>query len=408
MPARYTSLPVQQPSQDADCELNEAFESDDDDGHLESAQDNRANTLSCLPDSPKCTSGSTTIPGAYDFERNYDYDHPPPGSPPRPIATTLAIDIGNSNGELPTSPLGTTIPRPSFLRRAVGAILPTHYARIPTDETHTAVRGGGSQNDGVFSNVVAKPATSVQIQAEDGSIYMVPEETQNTAPPSYAAAQADTVPPYWDTVVHAPAGMDTDAGMIVGDLPSGSIFSFISNLFASFFVQFVGFLITYLLHTTHAAKFGSRAGLGLTLIQYGFFSHSATEDILPLPDGSGASDERTPPSSSAPIPQDDNNALNMSSRGWISFLLMTLGWFLLLSSSISFWRVKNWESAIRASNAREPYSAEEIARDISTGRNIEQAFHIAPVDEPERTSLGSPFTLPTPRELTEADLRAAG
>lgn len=243
---------------------------------------------------------------------------------------------------------------------------------------------------------------------------------------SYAAAQADAVPPYWDTIVHVPAGMDTDAGMIVGDLPSGSIFSFISNLFASFFVQFVGFLITYLLHTTHAAKFGSRAGLGLTLIQYGFFSHSATEDILPLPDGSGASDERTPPSSSAPIPQDDNNALNMSSRGWISFLLMTLGglrilyllpsfysprragWFLLLSSSISFWRVKNWESAIRASNAREPYSAEEITRDISTGRNIEQAFHIAPVEEPEHTSLGSPFTLPTPRELTEADLRAAG
>ena len=34
--------------------------------------------------------------------------------------------------------------------------------------------------------------------------------------------------------------------------------------------NFVGFLLTYLLHTTHAAKYGSRAGLGVTLLQYGF------------------------------------------------------------------------------------------------------------------------------------------
>jgi len=30
-----------------------------------------------------------------------------------------------------------------------------------------------------------------------------------------------------------------------------------------------GFILTYILHTTHAAKNGSRAGLGVTLIQLG-------------------------------------------------------------------------------------------------------------------------------------------
>ena len=186
MPARYTPLPTQQSARDADRELNEAFESDDDDhdGNLVSAHDNHPNIRSYFTDHhPRSSPENTTIPGAYDFERNYDYDRPPPGSPPRPLATTLPNDIGNSNGELPTSPLGTTIPRPSFLRRAVGAILPTHYARIPTNEAHAVVTGGGLQNDGVFSNVVAKPALPVQIQAEDGSIYLVPEETQSTAPP---------------------------------------------------------------------------------------------------------------------------------------------------------------------------------------------------------------------------------
>jgi hypothetical protein len=348
MSAHYAPLPTQQSSRDADRELNDAFESDgDDEDHIEhppSGNRQCIDTLSYVADPPKNTAGSTTIPVAYDFERNYDYDRPPPGSPPQPLATALPNDIGNSNGELPTSPLGTTLPQPSFFRRAVGAILPTHYVRVPTQEPPTGVRGGGIQNDGVFSNVVVKPASSVPIQAEDGSVYMVPEETQSTAPPvrlnsflifltsllfkSYAAAQADAVPPYWDTIVHAPSGMDTDAGMIVGDLPSGTILAFISNLFVSFFFQFIGFLLTYLLHTTHAAKFGSRAGLGLTLIQYGFYSRSATDTMLPTPDGNGAPDVlmlSAPPSSSAPMPQDNTAVLSISSREWLSFLLMTLG-----------------------------------------------------------------------------------
>ena len=36
-------------------------------------------------------------------------------------------------------------------------------------------------------------------------------------------------------------------------------------------MQMVGFLLTYLLHTSHAARNGSRAGLGVTLIQYAFY-----------------------------------------------------------------------------------------------------------------------------------------
>ncbi len=43
--------------------------------------------------------------------------------------------------------------------------------------------------------------------------------------------------------------------------------------------QFVGFLLTYLLHTTHAARCGSRAGLGVTLIQYGFYLRTRAAEI---------------------------------------------------------------------------------------------------------------------------------
>ena len=332
--AGYAPLPTQQPTPEADRELDEAFGSDEED------EQPIAHRPTPVAPPPK------TIPAMYDFERDFDYVRPPPGSPPGPSAFALPNDFGNSNGLVPSSSAVTPIHRPSLFRRAIGALLPTHYTRLHTT-SHSHAIGGGTQNDGVFANVTAKPSRPVQLRADDGNVYIMPEETQNTAPPvcfsdtrndiylcppqSYAAAQADAVPPYWETTIHAPAGLDTDSGMIIDDLPSGSIFTFITNLFTSFFFQFVGFLLTYLLHTTHAAKFGSRAGLGLTLIQYGFYSR-VREDGFAIPGESSSGmqkiSERSflPPASASPEPLPSDTALlNTTSREWLSFLLMTLG-----------------------------------------------------------------------------------
>jgi hypothetical protein len=120
--------------------------------------------------------------------------------------------------------------------------------------------------------------------------------------------------------------------MIIGDLPSGSIWIFALNLFASFFFQFIGFLLTYLLHTSHAAKFGSRAGLGLTLIQYGFYSRAATEnDSVPIAEGETSWSDPAQPSSpllstSPTEPVVSGSYVGaVTSREWLAFLFMTLG-----------------------------------------------------------------------------------
>ncbi|KAJ7062974.1 hypothetical protein B0H15DRAFT_958750, partial [Mycena belliarum] len=197
-----------------------------------------------------------------------EYDCPPPDSAPRPSALALPHDIGNSNGRLPAAPAVPQPPRPSLFRRVVGALLPTHYTRLPASDPAAAaagVRGGGIENDGVFANVMAKPTRARAVRAEDGEIYMVPKDNQKEPPPSYAAAQAEeSVPPYWETTVHAP-GVDP-GDMLIDELPAGSTWAFLASLAVSFFFEFVGFLLTFLLHTSHAAKYGSRAGLGLTLI----------------------------------------------------------------------------------------------------------------------------------------------
>ncbi|SCU97684.1 LAMI_0F10968g1_1 [Lachancea mirantina] len=116
----------------------------------------------------------------------------------------------------------------------------------------------GANADGVFSNLTAKPDT------RDGA-GTVPESDK---PPTYDEAAADIVPSYY--------GMDEDgAGMYYNEicfegLPVGNVVNLLWNIIVSVSFQFVGFLLTYILHTSHAAKQGSRLGLGLTFLGYAY------------------------------------------------------------------------------------------------------------------------------------------
>jgi len=353
MPVRYTAL---NSLPDPDRELHDAFHNDeDDDEQLESTPLTQAHNHAVA-----AAEHTNPTPGIYDFER--DYDCPPPGSPPEPSEFALPNNIGNSNGQLPASPVQQSFSRPSFFRRALGGILPTHYAPLPAVDSGARV-GGGVENDGVFANVMAKPGRAKTVRTENGEVHIVPEDSARDAPPvssisssrhlyrplnchhfvtkTYADAQADTVPPYWETTVHAPSGLD-GSDILVDDLPAGSVFIFAANLFTSFFFQFVGFILTYLLHTSHAAKYGSRAGLGLTLIQYGFYSRAAHEaaggndggevgggmDWLvdePKPSEPPLLSTSPPapsPTEATPLPQ---SPFGITPKEWMSFLLMTLG-----------------------------------------------------------------------------------
>jgi len=157
----------------------------------------------------------------------------------------------------------------------------------------------------------------------------------------------------------------------------------------SWFFQLPGFILTYLLHTTHAGRFGSQTGLALTLIQWGF----GTTDLGPFspPDGPPPPEPGFggPPEGVGGNPEDgmrgnstmmDGPDMQMPYTGheWISFFLMTIGWFLLLTSLISYFRVKRFELSVRASRAVPPSSAMSTAendeRNVMLRRNFEGVF----------------------------------
>src|SRR4051812_47859815 len=134
--------------------------------------------------------------------------------------------------------------------------------------------------------------------------------------------------------------------------------------------QLVGFLLTYLLHTTHAAKNGSRAGLGLTLVQYGFYMRSSA---------SGKDDTGNPGQfANAPPPNPNSHNFDpntvgdaaaaaagavaggasdssgggggglssIASSDWISYALMIVGWFILIRAVSDFLRARRHEQLV--------------------------------------------------------------
>ncbi|KIJ56705.1 hypothetical protein M422DRAFT_22866 [Sphaerobolus stellatus SS14] len=374
MPFRYASLPGSSAAQER--ELEETFavvwESDDEDDDSPDAESKPLNPRREASPPPEPASGTTGA--TYDFE-NLDYDYPPPGSPPGPTMAVPNNPIGNNNGRIPTSPPQIPTPRRQGLfHRAVQVVFPGLRHHVP------AHVGGGIENDGVFANINAKPSRGRVVNDGDNGIYVVPEDVQTEAPPSYASAQADAVPPYWETTIHAPSGFGGIGEMMVDGLPTGSVFSFLWNFLVSMSFQFVGFLLTFLLHSTHAAKLGSRAGLGVTLIHYGFYLRTKSDVFSSdfFSETNNNSDDSWWPATStantdSPIATrgaqlaDYVTNSTVSSLGenmsegtseWLSFLLMTVGWFILLTSVLSFWRVKRWERSIVASNPPEENRSE--------------------------------------------------
>jgi hypothetical protein len=147
----------------------------------------------------------------------------------------------------------------------------------------------------------------------------------------------------------------------VDGLLVGSFFSFIWNALISMSFQLIGFLLTYLLHTSHAAKHGSRAGLGITLVQYGFQMRYAAS-------GGGV----TEPGSTPNVPSDgvpdhpnshdfdpnhvsggaDGAKTGLTTADWLSYVLMIVGWFILIRAVSDFMRARREEALVRSSPSR--------------------------------------------------------
>ncbi|KAJ1564125.1 hypothetical protein HK096_009501 [Nowakowskiella sp. JEL0078] len=100
--------------------------------------------------------------------------------------------------------------------------------------------------------------------------------------------------------------------------------------------DFIGFLLTALLSTSHAAKHGARAGLGVTLVRYGLYIQ--TQDV---------DDEMAQYKYYNP---DDNETREevIEQNNWTAYLFIIIGFFLIAKANAEFVRVRRVRAVILA------------------------------------------------------------
>ncbi|GJJ72551.1 hypothetical protein EMPS_04909 [Entomortierella parvispora] len=195
-----------------------------------------------------------------------------------------------------------------------------------------------STMDGVFSNLSARPR--------------VERPHQEELPPPYKAAALDQSPAYYEATAPSPYGDDE---ILVDGLPVGGFYGFAWNMIISMSFQFVGFFLTYLLHTSHATRSGSKMGLGITFISMG------TQMMSGKAPGSDVS------------PEEDSDTGYMGNTGesvksvqeyiWLSYVMLFMGAVIMLHSGVEFLRAKRAEMIIIAAAAS---SSEAMAAAEST------------------------------------------
>jgi hypothetical protein len=171
------------------------------------------------------------------------------------------------------------IAQPGMFPPAVWLFMPQtpQYQQVEDDPPPTQITIQGT--DGVFANMSATPVR--------GKIY---EELE---PPTYEAVVGDNVPNYFETCI---TGIDEWGDVMIEGYPVGTFVVYCISLFVSFSFDFLGFLVTSFLAVTHAAKYGSQAGLGMTLVRYGFlYKDRAERGDFPKPDPRFVDDDYRPP-----------------------------------------------------------------------------------------------------------------
>ncbi|KAI8826107.1 uncharacterized protein EV422DRAFT_489847, partial [Fimicolochytrium jonesii] len=193
-------------------------------------------------------------------------------------------------------------------------------------------------NDGVFSNLFAKPTTDTT-----DNIPRVVKEFEQLEPPTYTETIADQPAPAYGetTVVMAATSISEDGEFLIEGMPVGDGFTFFVNFLIAAAFDFVGFLVTAMLATSHAARAGARVGLGLTLFRYAAMISGRLAD-------EEASKGYDPYDPSNPDQDDVPQGI------WLPTFLSVLGTIIAMRGLADYIYAKRMETVFRASSEPVP------------------------------------------------------
>jgi len=163
-------------------------------------------------------------------------------------------------------------------------------------------------HDGVFSNLNEKP------------------EIRSDALPTYTqvTGEAEYDPFMGYEVAYCHIG-EFYGEMLIDNIPAGTWAGLVLSAFFSCIFDFVGFIMTFFLSTSHGTRKGALFGLGITLIRYGL--------IIITGDNLGATDDEL----------EDNGMAGLSELWWygpwVGFVMIALAVLIMYQSIVRFKRV---------------------------------------------------------------------
>ncbi|KAJ2020976.1 hypothetical protein GGI13_004134 [Coemansia sp. RSA 455] len=224
-------------------------------------------------------------------------------------------------------------PQPSHTEEAV-ATTPAGGSSNPgaaQPQGAAARLAGPNPTDGVFANLAAKP--ELYLGYDD----KVPTESLPTYQDIYGP-QSNSAPPYFETAVISVGDEDE---LLVEGMPVGSIGSFMVNLVVSTAFQIVGYMLTFLLHGSHAAKNGSLAGLGITFMNFGFYIRTHL--------GQNIFDDPNYPPGQPGKPGGSDSSDTPLDNAYFAYLLMVVGAAIFLKAMFDYVRVRRLQTIIESS-----------------------------------------------------------
>lgn len=262
--------------------------------------------------------------------------------------------LSEGSSEAPNGAAAPATP-PTLTSRALH-FLHRYFPRAPI--TRLATRAPVTTHDGVFANLHVKTTTHEL--------------------PLYADALVDSAPAYSSTF-----DPNAEDSLFVHGLPVGLIVNLAWNLIIVALFQYVGFLMLYLLHTNHAARYGAEMGLGVTLVQWGWGMARAVrtkgEDtgsepnrvVVSNPDAytdvSGPSDSYTDgfrsklPDVHAPAGPSTADRLNsVISLPFFVGVVLTTGVLLVVIPAVRYVRVKMLERKVLEGYTGDPQDSGDI------------------------------------------------
>ncbi|KAJ2380383.1 hypothetical protein GGI23_007798, partial [Coemansia sp. RSA 2559] len=192
---------------------------------------------------------------------------------------------------------------------------------------------GPAPTDGVFANMSAKP--DLYLGYDD----KVPNEPLPTYQDIYGP-QSSNAPPYFETAVISVGDEDE---LLIEGLPVGSIGVFLVNMVVSTAFQVVGYMLTFLLHSSHAAKDGSLAGLGITFMNFGFYIRTH------LGQGVFDDDPRHGGNPAHGGPNDQYDSDTPLDNAYFAYLLMIIGIVIFTKAVFDYVRARRLQTIIESS-----------------------------------------------------------